>query len=820
MKKGITLILICVFIYVENISAQISFNKVGSAITIEGDSSKKYDKVEFRFSSAFKGSEVGIYTSDGSNPTDFVDRKFGKGSNDIQADLSGEYRITIQSNHKVEGCENCNEQIPNHFKIRIDDKLFGPFHLNKTNNLNSEQANEALFKNVISPGYLFYDALYISDNWKKQNNIDTILFILKHYDIVDTASLNRNLFLKNILNGLFNGIEGGGGSLSVANIVSSIGGFNITNTADGFAKFIVKRTKQELNIAFFERFKQEIDSIKDLQTLFPQTYRTLSVIGDDIYMFEAYVQTLRESFEKDLSSLPSNLPTIIENHQAYFDKVPELKGGLLTAFYLAEAIQNKEHPGEIIENYDESIWDSIQNVKAVFQTLKLFSTSLRSNGDSVYWVSYSEMKKLTTDETLLNIYLGLVLQKARKEGIKFEIKGEDKFLADLMNEGYITLQPYKAYINNLAPKIQSIENRIKKMRDVQSDSLLFENYYSLVSSSVDLMRYASQIDKLPILVKYNLKLEEKTKLYFEMAQTGADIAVDVNRRNYSSAIVNVVHLYDQAIAKWDISRSEYKMAVGKIKEATGIDVSVLTKSYSEILKEIINKLSDDQLKILRPYFDKLRYFELYKTNINKDAIDKILRYGSFMATVAQAKSPDDVEAAIEAVALPTGSARIKRETMFNVALNAYSGFYIGHEDVKFSLQNGRFLNSYGITAPIGITINWGSNRFLGMPAHREGHFSHSVFFTAVDIGAIASFRFVDDTTKTLSKIELRDIISPGIFYSMGIPKTPLSVNLGYQITPYLRGVSSSSSNFKSSFSRFSISLCVDIPLLNFYTKSK
>ena len=95
--------------------------------------------------------------------------------------------------------------------------------------------------------------------------------------------------------------------------LSSIGGLDVTNIADGFARFIVKRAKTELSVAFFDKFKTELSKpqYKDMQSLFPQTFRALTAIGDEIYNYESYIQTLRECFEKDLASLITNMP---KNH--------------------------------------------------------------------------------------------------------------------------------------------------------------------------------------------------------------------------------------------------------------------------------------------------------------------------------------------------------------------------------------------------------------------------------------------------------------------------------------------------------------------------
>ena len=57
--------------------------------------------------------------------------------------------------------------------------------------------------------------------------------------------------------------------------------------------------------------------------------------------------------------------------------------------------------------------------------------------------------------------------------------------------------------------------------------------------------------------------------------------------------------------------------------------------------------------ILRPAYTD-QQFAAYK-----DFRKAVIKYGTFMAQVAQAENSDDVKTAIESVALPTGSASIK-----------------------------------------------------------------------------------------------------------------------------------------------------------------
>ncbi len=213
-----------------------------------------------------------------------------------------------------------------------------------------------------------------------------------------------------------------------------------------------------------------------------------------------------------------------------------------------------------------------------------------------------------------------------------------------------------------------------------------------------------------------------------------------------------------------------------------------------------------------------------------------------MAAVTQAQNSDDVENAIEAIALPSGSSRVKRESPFNVSLNAYVGLYTGNEIIKGIDKNKSILhfNSFGVTAPIGIAISRGHS-FLFFGTGKKGWesgtggWSTSLFVSLVDIGALTAFRFNNDTTKISNtdsvatsqapSIKLKNIISPGAILSIGVPKTPLSVNFGVQLGPNLRNVTSTNNTANPDYSnniywRYSISLCVDIPVLNFYTKSK
>jgi len=550
--------------------------------------------------------------------------------------------------------------------------------------------------------------------------------------------------------------------------LSSIGGLDVTSIADGAAKFIVKRTKQELSISFFRKLKETLEKTPDMKTVFPQTNSLLMQIDEEIYEYEKYIQNLREAFKNDIREIHRNLPGIIDNHRPFFYRHWELKSALLTACYAAQELDDQAHPGDILANYPIEYLDSIPNkdYKGAIQTIQLLSASLRDTSakeDASYWVNIKQVRELVNDKLALKIYLGLLLQEAkvRFDSISFKETNLVEMLhkvAVAYDKGFSIYNSYRTYILRFGEKIEALNKMIKGYKDQDlRDSAAMEKYAKYFRTSVDLIEYSVETCNLPIIRDQgNLKEFPVTlKKYFEVAYASTELVVDINRKNYSSAINQAVRIYKL------VTNGE-----------TGIDKSVAS----------------------------------------------LIKYGSFMATVATAKNSDEVEKAIEAAALPVGSSRIKRVSDFNVSLNAYAGLFYGIEKINGYDKDKSEFNTFGVAAPIGVAASWGHRLFFIPTGKYE--WSTSLYLSLIDLGAVTAFRFKDDSTAQVPTIQLKDIFSPGIFLSIGIPKTPLSFNLGAQVGPNLRKVTSTTNDYSDkTYTRYSVSICVDLPLLNLYTKS-
>lgn len=623
---------------------------------------------------------------------------------------------------------------------------------------------------------VYYDALKLSsytdpDNHQFQlmykQQIDMVLaaYVDKQHTDFDTTTI-RQIYKSNPFmypffpEGWPRTSTKGLSALSIETMFGALGSLDVTNLADGMAKFLVKRTKQELAVTFFDRFRKAIadTNCRDLKTLFPTTYTALYAIGDQIYYYDAYIQTLRESFEKDLRDLPEHLPTIIDNHPDYFAVHPDLEALIRSGLYIANAFKNEEPFGVILREYPVSYLDKLNpDIKASIQTLRLFSESLRDTATvmrpNAYWVTAQQIQRLVTDSIAFKIYLGLLYQQSKIDPIIFHDNiSFTKILDSVAAYFYSSSYRYQNYLTRLGERTNTMIKLIDMYKSAPNDTNGLMIYYQYISTGIDILESASDLN-IPESSDRFLTGKSNPKgtwtSYKMIARASANLVWDVKRRSYASAIVNTAAIYSLVF-------SDNTTATAK----------------------------------------------------------NLVKYGTFMASVVQAKTSDEVESAIEATVLPAGSARIKRSSCYDISLNAYVGLYYGVERIK-NLDPPLVLfqptpNSAGLTAPIGFALSTGT---------RIG--SLSIFLSMIDLGAVASFRFSDDSTKQIPNVQLKDIFSPGIFLSYGIPEWPISINIGAQIGSNLRTVTATTKDLsKSMYYRYSISLCVDIPIMEIFNRSQ
>ncbi|MET0571137.1 MAG: hypothetical protein ABWZ79_06900 [Pedobacter agri] len=764
---------------------------------------------------------------------------------DFPRDTTGNYTITILENHKIKECSSCLATIADTFKIEIMGKVLGPFNL-KPLTTGQDRANVTQGENSSSvsttqqpsgrdsdqDNSIINDAITISKLAKDTGHDAEIRVILSEKYGINTR--DQNYFLKKALPGLWsdNTVQGTDNG-TINPIGNSLSGIS-TTVLDGIVKFLIKRSKEELTIFFFKKFKEDIANYPDLKSVFPNTSILLNAIDEQIYNYSNYLNNLREAFLQDIAVLDDNLPSIIGNHPVFFkkDKNQKLAFALRSACYITGAIKDKIHPGDILgsfpTNYLDSITGSDHNkfrvLKGAIQSLQLFSESLKETDTTKhnYWVDIATIRKMVNDKKSLTIYIGLLLENSRinYDRIQFTSDDSPSFYMTVNTEPNANAfdkqyQNYKNYVLTLANKFQELNLMIKEYDMQATDSLKMERFSAYVKNSAQILQIAIKVKDLSVLsnIPGIANLETNSQIYFQVITNVSDLMAAINRKRYAQAINHLIATYD---AIYDAPVNNIEISANK--KLSRKEERELAKSLIQQSSQNPNMLLSDAITIGSGDSNQAKGSIGGKST---SALRKLTRYGAFMANMIDAKKSDEVAGAIESVALPAGSSSIKRETPFNVSLNAYLGIFTGSEVINGVDQDNPFkFNSFGVTAPIGILISRG-NSILGFISTGKTAFSSSLFISLIDLGAIAAYRFQDSTTEQVPTIKIEDVFSPGLFYSQGIPKTPISVNFGVQTGPNLRRVTSTTNDYsKSTYIRYSVSICVDIPLLNLYTKSR
>ena len=233
---------------------------------------------------------------------------------------------------------------------------------------------------------------------------------------------------------------------------------------------------------------------------------------------------------------------------------------------------------------------------------------------------------------------------------------------------------------------------------------------------------------------------------------------------------------------------------------------------------------------------------------------QLLRYAPFMAAVAEAKDPRQIEQAIEAIALPAGSASVKRKTFSSITLNAFPGVMGGREFIYLpgsgaSHARGAWATNLGFTAPIGLSFSRGvrgivlqpktyHQRAIGLRVEQNYHYynrrgrehylkgrASSIFVSLLDIGALVLFRLNDslNASPLPQTVTLRQVFAPGLFYMYHTGRSPVSFFGGVALSPELRRLTASAGQPETAAAnsvRVNVGITIDVPLLTFYARSE
>lgn len=511
---------------------------------------------------------------------------------------------------------------------------------------------------------------------------------------------------------------------------SATPGNAVSSIADGLARFLVKRTKDELTLAFFADFKKKLEEDKlYFPRFFKNTREILKVIDTEVYQFQIYLEALRTAFTADLRVLPGNLGDYLREDpvkslkpapramaidlfqmlQLHIDGTPNID--LLK--YLASDVESQI---QVQSRSDESL----KNLAAGLHLVNVVSESMFSP-EKGNWFSSRDIKTAINNPVTLRIYLGLLWHQSNKITTPFK---NGATIASMVAKAATT----PVLLSNWQQELSKFGRNTDELQDVQKlmandpESSMADNFSRTLQAFTQILETANSLNAL-----FNQGSEAAIEPgYFQLFQQVGGLHFNIRQKHFSAAVGNMVFILQQLLDNKDFA--------GK-----------------------------------------------------KD----LLKYGMFIAAVAEADNATEVQNALELFALPPGSSKAKKEPgTFAIAINAYTGVNASSENFRrASIPNSsETATSVGLAAPVGFSLNWGQNWAGKNKPAKNG--SIGLFFPVLDVGAMFAYRIQDGGEENLPPLEWKNIIAPGAYFVVDPPlgKWPLTLGFGGQLGPLLRKV--------------------------------
>ncbi|SFA41467.1 hypothetical protein SAMN04488511_102328 [Pedobacter suwonensis] len=269
-----------------------------------------------------------------------------------------------------------------------------------------------------------------------------------------------------------------------------------------------------------------------------------------------------------------------------------------------------------------------------------------------------------------------------------------------------------------------------------------------------------------------------------------------------------------------------KAEIASVQDAIGymkVIEEVIIEFNGEInsIKELGIVIPEEAITILSRYIDLAE--PVMQRDYQRAIASMLIEFGkytrvnevynkhlTFIAQLADVKSAADMEALMNAYALPIGSSSIKRQSTFNLSVNGYVGLTGGTEKAYGSFVNQSKAN-IGLTAPIGISSTFASGRL-------------TAFVSLIDLGSVVNQRLNNDTT-SYTDFKLEYFFTPGVGLFYNVPKIPVTAGIHWNYIPNLRTIkyetgAATITETNRSVSRFNVSVLVDIPFFTLFNRTK
>lgn len=539
---------------------------------------------------------------------------------------------------------------------------------------------------------------------------------------------------------------------------------------NGLTLYIAEEFKKGVTVSYLQLFEQRLDAIGELRIFFPETYDLLK--NSDPFDFPDFGETWKETFHSDLkkilintvnyidSSPPTAMsqnilltPLVVNNLKAN----PNFQYLKITVDILDKLIQ-KHHPVDII-NYLDIQYYLNTNYNSTLRDIIHFANLIQDNLRDT-----SKIEKNQLSKTWINV--------------------------EQLNQ-LNTVEEIKIFVGLIYQQDRSFFNRIG----------LFNSDPGNIVLNVKQRIFPTIIAVQQFLIQFQEhEHSKKDKLY------------DGEFIQYMEAFLNLLESINTAIPAVTIPPK----AITISNKSLEIYKSIYDKDFDLAIENmivILNELWSEEITALH---DNPNFLKIV-TTFNK--------YGNFMVEMTNVENSEEMkEVLAKHVASPSTFIK-KRSSTVTLSVNSHPGYYFSLEKFR-DIPDAKYKINTGLTLPIGFDFAFGltkeSSRIVkslgGDNATKEfSGFSLGGFVQLIDLGAILNVRLDGDTNDLPDEVKWEQLFSPGFTLNLGLKNTPVTIGLGYQLTPELREIGGPN-NFEKA-DRWLLRVTWDIPLINIYSSN-
>lgn len=366
--------------------------------------------------------------------------------------------------------------------------------------------------------------------------------------------------------------------------LSAIGGMDVTKYVQAFSDFLRDRIKQELTIAYLEKFKEALEKNKEIRELLPKTWATFK--DNDIFNLPSMGATYKDAFADDLANLMPNFITYVKRYRfanmASGNKEVFIIGSAMYTFINQMAIGN--HPSTAMHTIAlQNPYKGDLTSTYIIAVTDMLSQNLMAKEDD-RWIELQTVEKLNPD--IIRIFFALLYDKYPELFNAQRLSGK---LIDLANNSKLDQRFNDIY--NFVVLAQNIDQRLEEFTTMKE---ALGNGTAAERKEAALDFFLTNSDFLVDLVKSTFSVVNPDDVYDEkyaMIISGVTDAIDIAKSVRSNNLPKATNAAISLITTVVGSEQDNKW-IQSLKNILAFTNDVVAAKTSDQIKAVIENYAE------------------------------------------------------------------------------------------------------------------------------------------------------------------------------------------------------------------------------------